>query len=152
MLLADALAYVEKNYGPDAMVDVATLTGACVVALGHFAAGLFSNNDNLAAELELAAQATGERLWPFPMWEDYQKLLKGTHADLCNIGPRREAGSITAACFLREFVEETPWAHIDVAGTAWGLKNISYLNPDHATGFGVRLLSQWVHEEEPGHG
>ena len=91
--------------------------------------------------------ATGERLWGMPMWDDYAKLLNGTHADLCNIGPRGVAGSITAACFLREFVDHTPWVHIDIAGTAWGVKNIPYLNCNHATGFGVRLLSQWVLEE-----
>ena len=147
LLLCDTLAYVEKHYKPDAIVDVATLTGAMTVALGYFAAGVFTNNDRLQSELELASRATGERIWAFPMWDDYAKLLKGTHADLCNIGPRGIAGSITAACFLKEFVDHTPWAHIDIAGTAWDVKNIPYLNPSHATGFGVRLLSQWVLEE-----
>ncbi len=144
LLLCDTLAYVEEHYKPDAMIDVATLTGAIVVALGYFAAGAFTNNDRLLGELSLASRATGERIWAFPMWDDYAKLLKGTHADLCNIGPRGIAGSITAACFLKEFVDHTPWAHIDIAGTAWDVKNIPYLNSNHATGFGVRLLSQWV--------
>jgi len=147
MLLADTLAYVEKTYRPDAIVDVATLTGAVIVTLGHFAAGLFTNSESLAAELDLAAAASGERLWPLPLWDDYADLLKGVHADLCNIGPRGEAASITAACFLKEFIENTPWAHIDIAGTAWDVKNAPYWDKDHATGFGVRLLSQWILEE-----
>jgi leucyl aminopeptidase len=147
LLLCDALAYVEKTYKPDAIVDVATLTGAMVVTLGNFGSGLFCNNERLAAELELASRATGERLWPLPLWDDYSKLIKGTHADLCNIGPRGVAGSITAACFLKEFIDHTPWAHIDIAGTAWDVDHIPYLNKKHATGFGVRLLSQWVLEE-----
>ncbi len=144
LLLCDALAYVEKTYTPDAIVDIATLTGAIVVALGPYAAGLFSNDARLSAELDLAARATGERLWPMPMSDDYARLLKSPHADLANIGPRGVAGAVVAACFLKEFVERTPWAHIDIAGTAWGVKHISYLDPDHATGYGVRLLTQWV--------
>lgn len=146
LLLCDALAYVEKTYTPDAIVDIATLTGAMTVALGYFAAGLFTNNDRLSDEIGLASRATGERVWPMPLWDDYAKLLKGTHADLCNIGPRGVAGSITAACFLKEFVDHTPWAHIDIASVAWDVKNIPYLDPNHATGYGVRLLSQWVLE------
>ncbi len=144
LILCDTIAYVEKNYAPDAIIDIATLTGAVVVAFGHYIAGMFSNDDRLTAELTLAARATGERLWPMPMDDDYTRMLKSPHADLANIGTRGVAGSIVAACFLKEFVEKTPWAHIDIAGTAWGVKHISYLDPDHATGYGVRLLSQWV--------
>lgn len=144
MLLADALAYTEKTFKPDAIVDFATLTGAVVVSLGHYAAGVFSNDDSLVNELEIAADASGERVWPFPMWGDYARLVEGTHADLCNIGPRGEAGSITAACFLSNFIEHTRWAHVDITGTAWGGKHISYLNSKHATGYGVRLITQWV--------
>lgn len=147
MLLADALAYVEKTYKPNAIVDLATLTGAIVVGFGHYAAGVFSNDVGLVGEIDLAADASGERIWPMPLWEDYRKLVKGTHADLCNIGPRGEAGSITAAAFLSHFVESTRWAHIDIAGTAHGGKNISYLKPEHATGYGVRLLTQWIIDE-----
>jgi len=147
LLLCDALAYVEQEYVPDAIIDIATLTGAMTVALGYFAAGLFSNNDRLADDIGLASRATGERVWPMPLWDDYAKLLKGTHADLCNIGPRGVAGSITAACFLKEFIDHTPWAHIDIAAVAWDVKGISYLDPKHATGYGVRLLSQWVLED-----
>ena len=147
MLLADALSYVEKTFKPDAIVDLATLTGAIVVGLGHYAAGIFSNAADLVSEFELAADASGERIWPMPLWQDYRKLVDGTHADLCNIGPRGEAGSITAAAFLSHFIESTRWAHIDIAGTAWGGKHISYLDPNHATGYGVRLLTQWIVDE-----
>ena len=151
MLLADALAYTEKTYSPDAMVDLATLTGAVVVALGNYAAGLFSNDDSLVNEIEIAADASGERVWHLPLWDDYCKLVEGTHADLCNIGPRGEAGSITAAAFLKNFVDHTRWAHVDIAGTAWGAKNISYLNPKHAAGAGVRLVTQWVLNQSTNH-
>lgn len=147
MLLADALAYTEKTFAPDAMVNFATLTGACVVALGHYAAGVFSNDDPLVGELQLAAQASGERVWPLPLWDDYCKLVEGTHADICNIGPPGEAGAITAAAFLKNFVEKSRWAHVDIAGVAWGGKNISYQNPKHASGYGVRLITQWVLDE-----
>ncbi len=147
MLLADALAYTEKTFAPDALVNFATLTGAVVVALGHYAAGVFANDDSLVEELQLAAQASGERVWPMPLWDDYCKLVEGTHADLCNIGPPGEAGSITAAAFLKNFVDKARWAHVDIAGAAWGGKNISYLNPKHATGYGVRLITQWVLDE-----
>lgn len=144
MVLADALAYAIEKYSPDAIVDAATLTGACVVALGHYAAGLMSNNADLSADLQLAAEASGERLWPLPLWKDYARLMEGNHADLNNTGPRGEAGAITAGCFLQEFVGDTPWAHLDIAGVAWGGKHISYWDPNHATGFGVRLLTQWI--------
>ncbi len=144
LILADALAFTVDKYKPDAIVDLATLTGACVVALGHYAAGIMGNDTALVDELAAAGESAGERLWPLPLWDDYGKLIEGTHADLCNIGPRGEAGAITAAYFLKHFVGDTPWAHLDIAGTAWGAKNISYLNPDHATGFGVRLLTRWI--------
>ncbi|MDP7639591.1 MAG: leucyl aminopeptidase, partial [Candidatus Hydrogenedentes bacterium] len=147
LILADALAYTVDTYKPDEMIDAATLTGAAIVGLGHYAAGVMSTDDDLMAELQLAANATGERIWPLPLWDDYAELMKGTHADLCNIGPPGEAGTVTAGCFLKEFVGDTPWAHVDIAGTAWGVKNIPYLNPDHATGYGVRLFAQWVLDE-----
>ncbi|MBX3176851.1 MAG: leucyl aminopeptidase [Candidatus Hydrogenedentes bacterium] len=143
LVLADAMAYTVDKYKPHAMVDAATLTGACVVALGHCAAGLFSNNPSLASALIAAGEATGERLWQLPLWKDYDKLIEGTHADICNVGPR-EGGAITAAAFLKNFVGDTPWAHIDIAGTAWDVKNTPYWNTNHATGFGVRLLTKWI--------
>jgi leucyl aminopeptidase len=147
LILADALAYTVEHYQPDKVVDLATLTGAAIVALGHYAAGVMSTDDPLYASLQAAADATGERIWRLPLWDDYSKLIEGTHGDLSNIGPAREAGTIMGGCFLKEFVGDTPWAHIDIAGTAWGGKNIPYLNPKHATGYGVRMLSEWIRRE-----
>jgi len=143
LILADAMAYTVDKYKPDAMVDAATLTGACVIALGSCAAGLFTNNQDLAKALTAAGEETGERLWQLPLWSDHDKLIEGNHADLCNIGPR-EGGAISAAAFLKNFVGDTPWAHIDIAGTAWDVKNVPYWSTNHATGFGVRLLTKWV--------
>ena len=117
LILCDALTYVER-FEPSAVVDVATLTGACVIALGHHASGLFSNNDALAAELLQAGEVSLDRAWHMPMWEDYQSLLDSNFADMANIGGRA-AGSITAACFLARFAKKYDWAHLDVAGTAW---------------------------------
>jgi len=117
LILCDALTYVER-FEPSAVIDVATLTGACVIALGHHASGLFSNNDALAAELLQAGEVSLDRAWHMPMWEDYQSLLDSNFADMANIGGRA-AGSITAACFLARFAKKYDWAHLDVAGTAW---------------------------------
>ncbi len=117
LILCDALTYVER-FEPSAVIDVATLTGACVIALGHHASGLFSNNDALAAELLQAGVVSLDRAWHMPMWEDYQSLLDSNFADMANIGGRA-AGSITAACFLARFAKKYDWAHLDVAGTAW---------------------------------
>lgn len=144
LILADAMAFVVDKYKPDAIVNLATLTGAVVVALGHYAAGIFSNDDALSEALLAAGETTGERLWRLPLWPEYEKLIESPHADLANIGPRGEAGSITAAAFLKQFVGETPWAHLDIAGTAWGAKNIAYLDTKHASGYGVRLLTKWI--------
>lgn len=146
LILADALAFTVEKYKPAAVVDVATLTGAVVVALGHYAAGLIGNNDALAGELIAAGEHTGERLWQLPLWPEYEKLIEGTHADLANIGPRGEAGAITGAAFIKQFVGETPWVHLDIAGAAWGAKNIAYLDTKHASGYGVRLLTRWILE------
>lgn len=147
LILCDALAYTVDHFAPNKMVDVATLTGGVIVALGHYAAGVMSTDDALYAALERAAEATGERVWRFPLWEDYCKLMEGEHADLCNIGPARQASSIQGGCFLKEFVGDVPWAHLDIAGTAWGAKNISYLDTKYASGYGVRLLSEWLRLE-----
>jgi leucyl aminopeptidase len=147
LILADALAYTVDKYKPDMIIDLATLTGACVFALGHYAAGMFSNSDELVAALSLAGETTGEIVWRLPLNADYEKLIEGTHADICNIGPRGEAGAVTAAAFLKQFVGETNWAHLDIAGTAWGGKHISYWDAKHATGFGVRLLTEFVMQQ-----
>ncbi len=117
LILCDALTYVER-YKPAAVVDIATLTGACVVALGNHATGLFSNNEKLAKELLSAGETAGDRAWELPVWDDYTRQLKSNFADLANIGGRN-AGAVTAACFLKEFTEAYNWAHLDIAGTAW---------------------------------
>jgi leucyl aminopeptidase len=117
LILCDALTYVEK-YKPAAVVDIATLTGAMVIALGHVATGLFANSDPLARELVQAGEGAWDRAWHLPMWDDYQEQLKSNFADFPNIGSRA-GGSITAACFLSRFAKAYPWAHLDIAGTAW---------------------------------
>ncbi|OIR04907.1 cytosol aminopeptidase [mine drainage metagenome] len=117
LILCDALTYAER-FEPSAVVDIATLTGACVIALGHHASGLFSNNDDLAKELLRAGEAALDRAWHMPMWDDYQPLLDSNFADMANIGGRA-GGSITAACFLSRFAKKYEWAHLDIAGTAW---------------------------------
>ena len=117
LILCDALTYAER-YQPAAVIDIATLTGACVIALGHVASGLFSNDDALAEELLSAADAAHDRAWRMPLWDDYQDQLKSNFADFANIGGR-PAGSITAACFLARFARKYKWAHLDIAGTAW---------------------------------
>ena len=117
LILCDALTYAER-YEPACVVDVATLTGACVVALGHIATGLYSNNDSLARELLAAGDDAHDRAWHMPLWDDYQEQLKSNFADMANIGGR-PAGSVTAACFLSRFARKFEWAHLDIAGTAW---------------------------------
>jgi leucyl aminopeptidase len=117
LILCDALTYAER-FEPSAVVDVATLTGACVIALGHHPSGLFSNSDNLAKELLEAGKKSHDRAWQMPLWEDYQSQLDSNFADMANIGGRA-GGSITAACFLSRFAKKYDWAHLDIAGTAW---------------------------------
>lgn len=141
LTLADALVFAEK-LNVDAIVDLATLTGACVVALGDDIAGLWSTQETLATELLQAAQMAGEKLWQMPMEEKYFEGLKSGIADCKNTGPRA-GGSITAALFLKQFVQETPWAHLDIAGPVWADKENGYNNPG-ATGYGVRTLVNWV--------
>jgi leucyl aminopeptidase len=141
LTLADALVYADK-LGVDAIVDLATLTGACIVALGDDIAGLFTPDDAVAAQLEQAAQSAGEKLWRLPMEEKYFEGLKSGIADMKNTGPRA-GGSITAALFLKQFVKDTPWAHLDVAGPVWADKENGYNSPG-ATGYGVRTLVNWI--------
>nr|WP_290227288.1 leucyl aminopeptidase [Trichocoleus desertorum] len=141
LTLADALVFTEK-LGVDAIVDLATLTGACVIALGDDIAGLWSSDDALASELLAAAESAGEKLWQMPMEEKYFDGLKSMVADMKNTGPR-PGGSITAALFLKQFVKETAWAHLDVAGPVWSDKENGY-NSAGATGYGVRTLVNWV--------
>jgi len=117
LILCDALTYAER-FQPEVVVDIATLTGACVIALGHVATGLFANDEKLAGELRAAGDDAWDRVWPMPLWEDYQEQLRSNFADMANIGGR-PAGSVTAACYLSRFARKLRWAHLDVAGTAW---------------------------------
>ena len=141
LTLADALVYAEK-LEVDAIVDLATLTGACVVALGNDIAGLWSNDDTLAQEMKTAAELAGEKFWQLPMEEKYFEGLKSQIADMKNTGPRA-GGSITAALFLKQFIKDTPWMHLDVAGPVW-TDSASGVNNKGATGFPVRTLVNWV--------
>ena len=142
LVLADALAYAVKNLRPTCIIDLATLTGACVVALGEEISGLFSNDDSLAEELMEASEETDELLWRLPVHPDYKELLKSDIADTVN-SAGRYAGAITAALFLQEFVGEVPWAHIDLAGPAY-LSKPKYYNPIKGTGYGLRLLINFL--------
>jgi leucyl aminopeptidase len=117
LILCDALTYAER-FEPLAVVDIATLTGACVIALGHVASGLYSNKEDLAHDLLAAGDEAYDRAWRMPLWDDYQEQLKSNFADMANIGGR-PAGSVTAACFLSRFAKKFDWAHLDIAGTAW---------------------------------
>ncbi len=141
LILADALSYAQ-TFNPAAIVDCATLTGSIVIALGHHAAGVFGTDDDLVDELRDAGDRSGERCWPLPLWDDYRRQIDSEVADLVNIGGR-PGGSITAACFLKEFVGECSWAHLDIAGTAYGEGKLSYQRKG-AAGFPTRLLVDWV--------
>ena len=137
LILCDALTYSER-FKPELVVDMATLTGACVVALGQHASGLFSADDELAEELLAAGQHSGDRAWRLPLWDDYQKQLDSNFADMANIGGKY-AGAITAACFLARYAKKFRWAHLDIAGAAW-------LTGEEkgATGRPVPLLTQFL--------
>jgi leucyl aminopeptidase len=144
LVLADVLWYVTKKFKPKFMVDLATLTGAIMVALGTEYAGMFSNNDELAERLAKVGLATGERVWRMPLGPEYDKQIDSQFADMKNTGGRH-GGSITAAQFLQRFVDDTPWAHLDIAGTAMGAPK-SEINQSWGSGFGVRLLERLVAE------
>src|SRR4051794_33688905 len=144
LVLADVLWYVAKKIKPKFMVDLATLTGAIMVALGTEYAGLFSNNDELAERLSKVGLATGERVWRMPLGPEYDKQIDSQFADMKNTGPRN-GGSITAAQFLQRFVDDTPWAHLDIAGTAMGAPKTD-INHSWGSGYGVRLLDRLVAE------
>ena len=141
LILADALSYAVKHYKPDAIIDLATLTGACAYALGPFYAGMMSNHDEVVERLQESADRTGDRVWRLPLSDDYKPSIKSVVADICNIGsPKYLAGAVTAALFLQNFVEDVPWAHLDIAGTAFDVPDIPYYRAHSATGYGVRLL------------
>jgi len=144
LVLADALHYGITKYKPAAVIDLATLTGAIIVSLGHDYAGLFSNDDGLAEQLSLAGEASTDKVWRLPLAKSYDKLLNSPNADMKNIGGRA-AGSITAAQFLKRFVgKDTPWAHLDIAGTGMKNKRTDPRETTFGTGFGVRLLNRWI--------
>lgn len=141
LILADALSYAEKHYKLDAIVDLATLTGACAAALGPHYSGLMSVNEPLVEQLMKASADSGDTLWRLPLPEAYKAAIVSSVADLANIGGKGyKAGAITAGLFLSNFVEKTPWAHIDIAGSAFDVPGVPYYRPDSATGVGVRLL------------
>ncbi len=141
LILADALSYAQ-GLDPAAIVDCATLTGSVVIALGHHAAAVFGTDDDLVDELRAAGDRSGERCWPLPLWDDYRRQIDSRVADVANVGGR-PGGSITAACFLKEFVGDCRWAHLDIAGTAYGEGKLSYQRKG-AAGFPTRLLVDWV--------
>jgi leucyl aminopeptidase len=143
LVLADALWYCQNRFKPRLIVDLATLTGAVIVALGHHRAGLFSNNDELADRLVEAGSTVGEQVWRLPLAESYDREIDSDAADVKNIGGGRAAGSIIGAQFLQRFVNDVPWAHLDIAGTAWSNKDAPTV-PKGATAFGVRLLDRLV--------
>jgi len=144
LVLADAMWYCQQEFKPKVMIDLATLTGAIIVALGQHYAGLFSNDDGLADQLIAAGRATRERVWRMPLGPEYDKLIDSKNADMKNIGGRY-GGAISAAQFLQRFVKDTPWAHLDIAGTAMGAPSTE-ISPSWATGFGVRLLDRFVRD------
>jgi leucyl aminopeptidase len=143
LVLGDAVTWTQKNFQPKIMIDLATLTGAMVITLGHEYAGIFSNDDKLAADLMKAADESGDKLWRQPLGEAYDRLIDSPIADMKNVGPR-EAGSITAAQFIQRFVDDgVAWAHLDIAGMAWSDKAKATYDKG-ATGYGVRLLDQYI--------
>ena len=148
LVLADVIGYVQDRHDPRLIIDLATLTGAIIIALGHEHAGLFCNDDALAGQIEAAGKATGEGCWRMPLGEAYDKQIKSDIADMKNVGGR-PGGSITAAQFIGRFVKDRPWAHLDIAGMAWATKDHPTV-PKGATGFGVRLLDRLVAEHYEG--
>lgn len=146
LILADALSYGEKHYSPKAIIDFATLTGACIVALGTNVAAIVSNDEKLTKKINESSKRTTEEIWELPLNQDYMDMIKSDVADMKNVGIGKAAGTITAAAFLKNAIEKTSWAHIDIAGVAWtqgSTKEKSY-NPKGATGFGVRLILDYL--------
>jgi leucyl aminopeptidase len=145
IILGDALSFAVKTFAPKAIIDMATLTGAAIIALGTNVAAMVGNDDDLVTKILEYSNQTGEKIWQLPLFEEYKEQLKSSNADMKNIGGR-PAGAITAAAFLSNFVEDTPWVHLDIAGTAWtqeGTKEKSY-NPKGATGFGIRTIVKYI--------
>jgi leucyl aminopeptidase len=148
IILADAIAYGVKSFKPKVIIDLATLTGASIIALGANVAAMIGTDDQLKARLKKLSDETGEKVWELPLWDEFHDQIKGHFADIKNIGGR-PAGAITAAAFLSNFTDEIPWVHIDIAGTAWtqdGTSEKSY-NPKGATGFGLRTIVKFLIEQ-----
>jgi leucyl aminopeptidase len=153
LILADAIAYGIATYDPRVVIDLVTLTGAAIIALGSNVAAILGSNKQLIDKLKKISEKTGERMWELPLYEEFGEQIKSNFADIKNIGGR-PGGAITAATFLSKFVSSVPWAHIDIAGTAWtqeGTYERTY-NPKGATGFGVRTLVKLLSEEEKSFG
>ena len=148
LILGDALSYTIEKYNPVAVVDLATLTGACVVALGHHATGALSNHSGFMERIRQAGEKSGDRVWELPNFPEYGELLKGKYGDLQNIGGPA-GGTITGGKFLQHFVGDTPWVHLDIAGTAWNVKYVDYHPANGATGVGVRLLIDLISDWQP---
>ena len=150
LILADALAYGLEKFKPDCVIDLATLTGAAIVGLGHHRTALLGNNDELVARLLAAGDRSGEPLWRLPLGKEYTKQIESLVADMKNTGGK-SAGTITAAAYLEKFVGDTPWVHLDIAGTAWEFTEKSYV-PKGPSGIGVRtlleLVRKWKKEEK----
>ena len=147
LILADALSYTEKLFKPDLIIDAATLTGACVVALGDKIAGVFTDNEKIGSEIVKTGEKINEPCWMLPVFKDYAKKLKSHVADLKNIGGGRYGGAITAALFLKEFIEKTDYVHLDIAGPAFSQESGHYTNKG-GTGFGVRLIAEYILERK----
>ena len=143
LILGDALSYVVKEFKPDAVIDLATLTGACITALGHITTGAITNNDDFMEEVRKAGISSGDRVWQLPSFPEYGEAIKGKYGDLQNIGSG-DSGTIVGGVFLEHFIDKTPWVHLDIAGTSWNVKNIGYQPNSGATGVGVRLLVDLV--------
>ena len=149
LVLADAMTWAQREYKPEVMIDLATLTGAMIISLGHEYGGMFSNDDGLAGKLDAAGKASGDRLWRMPMGDEYNKIMDSPIADMKN-SASREGGSITAACFLGRFVDEgVKWAHLDIAGMVWSDK-AGHLYDKGATGYGVALLDRYLADNHEG--
>jgi leucyl aminopeptidase len=148
LILGDALSYVVKEFKPNAVIDLATLTGACITALGHYASGAITNNDAFMEQVRKASNLSGDRVWQLPSFPEYGDSIKGKYGDLQNIGVG-DSGTIIGGMFLEHFVDKTPWVHLDIAGTAWNVKHIGYQPNSGATGVGVRLLVDLIQNWEP---
>jgi leucyl aminopeptidase len=142
LILADAITYAIKKYKPAWLVDIATLTGACVIALGHYATGLMGNSEKLIEIMKKAGDQTGERVWQLPLYDEYKDQIKSKFADIKNTGGG-DAGTITAGLFLKEFADPVPWVHLDIAGTAYGVRGRHYI-PDGTAGTGLRLMLSFL--------